>query len=152
MKRQSDTRVQEQNGKVRMPTFSCVTTWWEAKSWLQNFPKSNCHDPISKIPWTCWKHPLKNPGLVFFRSLCTRGIIQFYPILPCGSILTYTVKTWWAMAAAITPWILSYFGKMRIRKWTLVNSSMGTSTGNALPHTGIGNLRIWVPKYILRTY
>jgi hypothetical protein len=29
---------------------------------------------------------------------------------------------------------------------------MGTSTGNALPRTGIGNLRIWVPTYILRIY
>jgi hypothetical protein len=26
---------------------------------------------------------------------------------------------------------------------------MGTSTGIALPRTGIGNLRVWVPTYIL---
>ena len=48
-------------------------------------------------------------------------------------------------------WILSYFGKMQIRKWTLVSLSMGTSTGNALPSTGIGNLRVWVPTYISYT-
>jgi hypothetical protein len=35
MKRQSDTRVQEQNGKVRMPTFSCIS------SSLLSFPNFN---------------------------------------------------------------------------------------------------------------
>jgi hypothetical protein len=29
-----------------------------------------------------------------------------------------------------------------------VSSSMGTSTGIALPRTSIGNLRVWVPTYI----
>jgi len=28
-----------------------------------------------------------------------------------------------------------------------MSSSMGTSTGIALPRTGIGNLRVWVPTY-----
>ena len=27
---------------------------------------------------------------------------------------------------------------------------MGTSTGIALPRTGIGNLRVWVPTYIVQ--
>jgi hypothetical protein len=40
-----------------------------------------------------------------------------------------------------------YFGKIAIRKRTLVSSSMGTSTGIALPRTSIGNLRVWVPTY-----
>ena len=32
-----------------------------------------------------------------------------------------------------------------------MSSSMGTSTGNALPRTGIGNLRVWVPTYVSTT-
>ena len=42
---------------------------------------------------------------------------------------------------------LLYFGKIAIRKRTLVSLNMGTSTGIALPRTSIGNLRVWVPTY-----
>ena len=37
-------------------------------------------------------------------------------------------------------------GRFRTRvKLVVVSSSIGTSTGTALPRTGIGNLRVWVP-------
>jgi hypothetical protein len=53
----------------------------------------------------------------------------------------------WLLAAQ-TSELCCTLEKLWIRKRTLVSSSMGTSTGIALPRTGIGNLCVWVPTYI----
>jgi hypothetical protein len=55
----------------------------------------------------------------------------------------------WLFAAQTSEFYCT-LGKIAIRKRTLVSSSMGTSTGIALPRTSIGNLRVWVPTYILQ--
>jgi hypothetical protein len=79
---------------------------------------------------------------------CRDGVLFQYGYVPSAhtSIVTIHYQQW-QIFAADTDEFYHTLEKLRIRKGTLVSSSMGTSTGSALPRTGIGNLRIWVTTY-----